>query len=126
MTRLQHGPAGAIRTAEAIIKATLGVQYVFFFGYMVLLALRTPCAPNTAIWYARGMRRDPPHAAVWSEAASSSVCVVCLRHVPDPPCPRFTYLPGFLSYALKWPADGGTASRVTAPNSSGVRRHASS
>jgi len=59
---------GAIRTAEAIIKATLGVQYVFFFGYMVLLALRTPCVPNTAIW--------------------------------------FTYLPGFLSYALKWPADG--------------------
>jgi len=59
---------GAIRTAEAIIKATLGVQYVFFFGYMVLLALRTPCAPNTAIW--------------------------------------FTYMPGFLSYALKWPADG--------------------
>ena len=46
---------------------------------------------------------------------------MCLRHVPDPPCPRFTYLPGFLAYALKWPADGGTASRVTAPNSSGVR-----
>ena len=102
------------------------MQYVFFFGYMVLLALRTPRASNTAIWYARGMRRDLPHAAVWSEAASPSVCVVCLRHVPDPPCPRFTYLPGFLSYALKWPADGGTASRVTAPNSSGVRLHASS
>lgn len=52
------------------------MQYVFFFGYMVLLAFRTPCAPNTAIWYARGMRRDLPHAAVWSEAASPSVCRV--------------------------------------------------
>ena len=61
---------------------------------MVLLALRTPCAPNTAIWYARGMRRDLPHAAVWSEAASPSVCVSCacamcpIRPVPgSPTCP---------------------------------------
>lgn len=74
--------------------------------------------------------RDAPRSAARRRLVRGCfalcVCVVCLRHVPDPPCPRFTYLPGFLSYALKWPADGGTASRVTAPNSSGVRRHASS
>jgi predicted membrane channel-forming protein YqfA (hemolysin III family) len=39
------------RLGEQIIKATLGAQYLVLFGYMVVAALRTPCAPHTVIWF---------------------------------------------------------------------------
>ena len=42
---------GRGRAGELIIKLTLGVQYVFLFGYMVVVALRTSCAPHTIIWF---------------------------------------------------------------------------
>lgn len=62
-----YGKAG-----EALIKLTLGVQYVLLFGYMVIAALQTPCAPHTAIWFTylpvrrlqkRASTRHPPHGS---------------------------------------------------------------
>jgi predicted membrane channel-forming protein YqfA (hemolysin III family) len=49
----ERGSASVI--GVLIIKATMGVQFVFFFGRMVLMALSTPCSVHTCIWFTYGI-----------------------------------------------------------------------
>ena len=85
---------GSSRAGEVVIKLTLGVQYIFLFGYMVIVALQTPCAPHAIIWFTYLPVSPADHE---SRAVAPTTIV---RAVP-PSCVQ-----GFVAYTLGRPVDG--------------------